>query len=167
LSWSTVTTKSITYKFYLIERDIGSDDTSWSYEHSASPSSPGTFEYEEKDTTGDVTLYWKVTVVLTGPDLTADISWKPSTVGIGENVEISIEVKNIGDETASNPEIKYFVDGWSDWKCKILPSIPPGGSYTHKFTQAFPKLGSYGVKVVVDPSDKIDEKSETNNEVQK
>jgi len=169
LSWSTVTTKSIAYKFYLIERDTWPDldDTSWSYEHSVSPSSPGTFEYKESDTTGDVTLYWKVTVVPTGPDLTADISWKPSTVGMGEDVEISIEVKNVGDETASNPEIKYFVDGWSDWKYKTLPSIPAGGSYTLKFTQTFPKLGSYRVKVVVDPSDKIDEKSETNNEVEK
>ncbi len=85
--------------------------------------------------------------------------------------EIDYTVHNIGDGDAKNIKvyIYYRSVGSSTWNgpsSDTISSLPANSSVT-KTSNIGPLYGDYEFKVVVDPNDEIEEKSETNNEAVK
>jgi hypothetical protein len=120
----------------------------------------------------DTYLEWASATPANKPDLTlssGDISFSnPSPV---ESSQISIQatLHNNGSETNRPGVAAFFAEApdWGDWYLgsKLIPAIASGGSETLSLN--WDTLGFYGelpVKVILDPYDRLDESSESNNE---
>ncbi len=109
------------------------------------------------------------------PDLTVEgIGLYPEKPSVGEQVEISALIKNIGQATAklvvdptANPKITFEIDdkriGWTDIK-----SLGVGSSQRVKMPQSWKAVqGEHEIKVTVDPDDSVKESNEENNTLRK
>jgi hypothetical protein len=89
----------------------------------------------------------------------------PKSIGNGEIITISGEVRNIGDIEAKEVIVTFFVDG-KEVKSQTIHVLENGRSRLIPFTwQAVG--GEHKLKIMVDPEDGIVEKDETNNEQSK
>lgn len=109
-----------------------------------------------------------------GANLTLKELWfsPPSPVAQGTAVQICAELVNTGQGPAGEFQIEFLyrqdqVGAFSPFASKVLPGLEVGRSLTlcEVFTTAGLPLGSYEIKVVLDPANWIPELDETDNEL--
>ncbi len=90
------------------------------------------------------------------------ISWLPETASKGDDVVISVTVKNQGNNKSVSSRLHLYIDntsrGYHD-----LAVINPGGTITKTFDWIVP-AGQHAIKAIVDDTDLVNESDETNNE---
>jgi subtilase family serine protease len=104
-----------------------------------------------------------VTITPLTPDLVVDsITWLPETPLEGDNVTFFFTVKNQGEGAADYSLGTPYID--NDRISSIsFSAIGPGAVNTANLTWCV-QAGSYTVKLVIDPSNKVLESNESNNE---
>lgn len=88
----------------------------------------------------------------------------PSTVNVDAAVTFKVQVRNNGTAEASNVEVKLFNGTTALGHGIIIPKLVGGQSGELLFEYAFDANGSYTIRAVVDPNNKIAEPNESNNE---
>jgi uncharacterized protein YjbI with pentapeptide repeats len=105
------------------------------------------------------------------PDLsisTADITFSPSNPTEGDSVLVSATIHNIGDTWASNVNYEIIDTTLSQTIATgTIGYIDTGLQKTVSYVWNSVAKGTHTVKVTVDPTNSITEKSETNNEASK
>lgn len=105
------------------------------------------------------------------PDLVVtaqDVTFNPVNPGAGVNTTVSVTVRNVGNETASNIVVALSSFGSPIGSGTIIISSLAGGEdITINDTIVFASEGLKLVNIQIDPSDAIDELDEFNNEVNK
>ncbi len=98
-----------------------------------------------------------------GADLElADISASPESPNIGEIVDITATVKNIGSGPASYSNVVCYIDGTENALSQI-DYLNSGEEISTTFNWTA-QAGNHTVKIVADSSDRINEGNEDNNE---
>lgn len=103
-----------------------------------------------------------------GPELApTGLTFSPSTPHIGETIKVTASVKNVGTGSATKIPVAFYIDGVQF----ALPTVTLADNESTDVT-AFLRTGklslspgSHTVRVVIDPSDQIAERDETNNEI--
>lgn len=116
------------------------------------------------------TVYFQVYVPapVLGPDLAitywwgTDIHWTSDCRRIGDDIEVTAIVTNIGNLTAYNPLVHVFKDN-SLILTPVYDSIPAGTNKVITFTVNYATVGYHSVSVDIDPYDAIAELNEWNN----
>ncbi|MCD6459956.1 hypothetical protein J7L67_04735 [bacterium] len=105
------------------------------------------------------------------PDLVItaqDVVFDPVNPGAGNNVTISVTVKNVGNETATNIPVDFTSFGTPIGSGTIvIASLNGGEETTIDNIVNFASTGMKLISIEVDPSDAIDELDEFNNEMNK
>jgi len=103
------------------------------------------------------------------PDLDIkSLSLSKTKVEIGDKIEIDVSIKNIGKANATNVTVSFLVGNSSLAIRKVgLIAVDDTTDLRINWTALASQKGQQIVKVSVDPEDKIDEISETNNEESK
>jgi len=90
----------------------------------------------------------------------------------GEEIEIIIVVRNLGEKAVQNVNISYYyaLNDTQDWiwfgsDVKTIPGLFNGGNHTQftTFIPVYAPLGDYNFLINIDPEDSIPERDETNN----
>jgi subtilase family serine protease len=117
-------------------------------------------EVTEDDETNNTKTYSFTT--LAADLVIQSISWLPETASKGDDVVISVTVKNLGNNKSVNSRLHLYIDdtsrGYHD-----LTAINPGGTITKTFDWIAP-AGQHTIKAIVDDTDLVNESDETNNE---
>ena len=92
------------------------------------------------------------------------ITATPSTVNVDAAVTFKVQVRNNGTAEASNVEVKLFNGTTALGSGIVIPKLSGGQSGELLFEHAFDTNGSYSIRAVVDPNNKIAEPNEGNNE---
>ncbi|MBT3207310.1 MAG: choice-of-anchor D domain-containing protein [Bacteroidetes bacterium] len=117
------------------------------------------------------TVYFTVFVpneIIWGPDLAitywwgTDIHWTSECRRIGEPIDVTAYVTNIGNVTAYQVFNHIFQDNNLIFT-ETFDSIPPGTNKVINFTVTYNTVGYHSVSVDIDPNDVIAELSEWNN----
>ncbi len=109
----------------------------------------------EDDTTDNVVT--GSATVINGRDLKVDsitiVNADPAKTKIefGDDVNVTVVVKNVGGMPESNATLDFFVDGAAEGSEIITGPIAAGGTATLKFIYNIAKLGDRKVKAVVTP----------------
>ncbi len=91
----------------------------------------------------------------------------------GEEIEITVVLRNFGEGWANNVNISYYfaLNDTLDWTwfgstIMSIPGLFDGGNHTMytTFTPVNAPLGDYMFKIIIDPEDTLMERDETNNE---
>jgi len=105
------------------------------------------------------------------PDLTisaASITFTPSSISLGESVLISVNVSNVGDDSASDVSVKYCEDvednviGYGN-----VSIINSSETKTSSIIYTPQSGGMHEIYVYVDPANEIEETNENNNNASK
>lgn len=106
--------------------------------------------------------------VILGPDLAitywwgTDIHWTSDCRRIGDPIEVTAIVTNIGNQTAYNALVEVFQDNFMILN-PVYDSIPAGTSKVINFIVNYATVGTHAVSVNIDPADAIAELNEWNN----
>ncbi|GEM_PF-3943824 len=107
--------------------------------------------------------------VLSAPDLTlnpSDISFAPENPVVGQPVNITAIIHNIGGYTAKNVTVDFHIDSTSVIK-KEIDKIHPDSPKSVSINFIFLYPGSHNVTVKIDANNTIIEQDETNNQATK
>ena len=103
-----------------------------------------------------------------GPELTpTGMRFSPSSPHIGETIEVTASVKNVGTGSATNIPVAFFIDGIQF----ALPTVTLADNESADVTALLRTSdlnlspGSQTIRVVVDPNNQVAERDETNNEI--
>ncbi len=97
------------------------------------------------------------------PDLIIqDITWPSPDPKIGDNVPITVTVKNIGAREASSSKLRLFVRGIQIGSATLDP-IPAGFTASETFTWTADKAGDNAVSAIADADKEVAESLEENN----
>jgi len=100
------------------------------------------------------------------PDLTvSSILVSPDSPVDGEFVQITATITNVGNRDASNVVVRFMVDGKLITE-KVAISVPTGRA-EQVSTEWESKKGTHTLKVIVDPTNSVNERNEGNNEATK
>ena len=98
----------------------------------------------------------------TKPDLTVqDITWSPVEPSKGDNVTLTITIKNQGGAKAISCRVYFYVDGHFK-SYQYMQSLAPGDLVTESFTWVA-EAGTHTIKVIADGENWIKESDEDNN----
>ncbi|MFC1964324.1 CARDB domain-containing protein [Chloroflexota bacterium] len=98
----------------------------------------------------------------TTPDLIVNtITWSPSDPVAGDNITITLSVKNQGEGKASSSHLAYYIDDGYVASAYIKP-LNPGASASASFSWET-QTGSHTVKAVADAREVVAESDESNN----
>jgi subtilase family serine protease len=98
-----------------------------------------------------------------GADLAlADIAASPESPNIGERVDITATVKNIGSGPASYSNVAFYIDGTENAQSQIN-HLNSGEEISTTFNWTA-QVGTHMVKILADSSDRVNEGNEDNNE---
>ncbi len=105
------------------------------------------------------------------PDLalaSSSISFTPSSINLGDSVQISADVMNIGDASASSVQVNFYDGSLSNQiGTSTIASINVGETKSATMTYTPSSGGAHEIIVVADPSNAIEEYDETNNNASK
>ncbi|MDX9703080.1 MAG: CARDB domain-containing protein [Candidatus Auribacterota bacterium] len=105
------------------------------------------------------------------PDLvvnTQDISFDPKNPSAGSNVTISVTVRNVGNEIATNIPVRFTSFGSLIGSGVVtISSLEAGAEVTVDTTVSFATAGMKLISIDVDPDDIIDELDDFNNSTNK
>lgn len=103
-----------------------------------------------------------------GPELApTGLTFSPSIPHVGETIEATASIKNVGTGSATRVPVAFFIDGVQF----ALPTISLADNESTDITALLRtnelnlSPGSHTVRVVVDPNNQIAERDETNNEI--
>ena len=91
----------------------------------------------------------------------------------GEEIEITVVIRNFGEGKANNVNISYYyaLNDTEDWmwfgsNIRTIPGLLNGGNNSQYATSAIvdAPLGEYKFKIIIDPANGLPERDETNNE---
>lgn len=96
--------------------------------------------------------------------LAYDIYWTPANPETGQQINISYQVKNIGDTTVGQffNSVGFGV-AWYPWVVYAVDSLAPGAVHTHTETRLFNITSVYLLDMTVDMYNNISESDEDNN----
>ena len=103
------------------------------------------------------------------PDLLIqDVLWKPENPKLGDNVEFTITVKNIGKGIAEESHVFIYDVNWDAgellFKIKdSCPSLKPGEVYTYHKNVKIEDCGEYDLMAWADAQNEVNETNEKNN----
>ncbi|MCC5994660.1 MAG: hypothetical protein LM587_03680, partial [Candidatus Aenigmarchaeota archaeon] len=100
------------------------------------------------------------TVTVKAPDLTVSIS--PVTAVLGQAVNVSVTVSNVGDADAGAFKVAFYVNETKVDE-KTVDGLAAGASTTLIFSWTPPAVGTYTLKAVADTEDVVKESKEDNN----
>ncbi len=104
-----------------------------------------------------------VTITTVAPDLVIqDIAWSPINPQKGEEVDLTVTVKNQGNYNAGDSYISYYVDDSSQGS-HVIEDIKPGATVIRSFSWPV-QADSTVFKVVLDEFNYVKESDESNNE---
>lgn len=92
------------------------------------------------------------------------ITATPSTANVNATVSFKVLVRNNGTAEAANVDVKLFNGNVALNSGITVPKLIGGQSAELIFEHAFDTNGSYSIRAVVDPNNKIAEPNESNNE---
>jgi len=104
--------------------------------------------------------------VLPAPDLTlnsSDILFSPENPTVGQPVNITAIIENIGNATARNVTVDFYI--YSKPARESIGDIPPYSSKSVSINYIFLSAGSHTIVVKVDPDNTIIEENEMNNNI--
>ncbi|MCH8990736.1 MAG: HYR domain-containing protein, partial [Acidobacteria bacterium] len=144
-------------------------DSGW---HKITATIDSDFQYPECNENNSHTEYIWVGAL---PDLTVRSEYidpDPLNPDIGDSVEISVDVYNIGDAPADQVRVIFEIDGFALGDAIILDTIPPissgvnyaGAVATVKWEATDIPTNMHVVRVITDPLNTIEEEDEDNNE---
>jgi hypothetical protein len=108
----------------------------------------------------DNRVFMSLNILLPNLEVVGKIN-HPKSIGNGDIVTISAEIRNSGDIAASEVIVTFYVDG-KEVKSQTINKLEKGRSRLIPFTwQA--ASGGHDLKIVVDPEDGIVEKNEEDN----
>lgn len=108
--------------------------------------------------------------ILSAPDLTlnaSDIIFSPENPVIGQPVNITAIVRNIGGSDAKNVTVDFYIDSTESIVQKVIDEIHSDSQKSSSINFIFLIPGSYNVTVKIDADNKIIEQNETNNQATK
>jgi hypothetical protein len=98
------------------------------------------------------------------PDLVVSgITFLPDQPQTGAATTFTVNVKNQGNEIASNFYVYYYVDG-ANVGSTYIPSLSPGSTSAPTFSYTFTNADTYTFKAKADATYTVSESDETNNE---
>jgi hypothetical protein len=100
------------------------------------------------------------TVTVKAPDLTVSIS--PVTAVLGQAVNVSVTVSNVGDADAGAFKVALYVNETKVDE-KTVDGLAAGASKELTFSWTPEAVGTYTLKAVADTEDKVKESNEDNN----
>lgn len=104
-----------------------------------------------------------------GPELhPTSLAFNPPLPRLGDQVKVSTIVENSGQGTARNAEVAFLIDG-AEFAPRQTVTLPEGGTALVegilKTGDLNLEVGIHWIQIVVDPSNQISERDETNNEI--
>jgi hypothetical protein len=143
-----------------VQSEFFDDEGYWHFAlecHSANPEGKG----KDLDNSNNVVLT-KLKILL--PDLiVASKLFHPRSITNGDIVTVSCQIRNIGDISANEMAIVFYVDG-KDMQSKTLTRLDRGRTRLITYTWQAP-AGKHELEIKIDPEDNIVEKREDNNDV--
>jgi subtilase family serine protease len=95
------------------------------------------------------------------PDLSVSME-VPASAFLGGNVDVKVKVKNVGDIVASNFTVQWWAGAQlgCSWPVDTLAA---GATKNLNCSYAFPNIGDFTVKTIVDSGATVLESNESNN----
>lgn len=97
------------------------------------------------------------------PDLKTSTITTPSKVEVNIKSQVTVSVKNIGQDKSSGGQIKLY-DGNVLIGTKNLGTVNAGSTASYTFSWKPTKAGTHTLLVILDPSNLVKENNETNNQ---
>ncbi|HUV24434.1 MAG TPA: CARDB domain-containing protein [Methanomassiliicoccales archaeon] len=147
-------------------------NVNWSFDFNTSTVLNGEYRFEARSYDGRAySNIVSITVTIENeiqlwPDLAfeGNITFSPTNFEMMKPMIISVEVTNLGNETAKGVEVQFLRGNVEIGELEIIPKIEPGETKTsYTFWNAL--QGLHTIKVILDPDDKIEELNENNNQI--